>query len=533
MLVDLNDVRWALENDEVFPCFQPLVELRTGRLAGFEVLPRWNHPSLGLILPSNFIALAEQNRLIGPLTQQIMRKAFKSAPMLPEPLVLGVNVSAIQLREFNLLRLIRETAEETDYPLSRLMIEIAQSVLVENLERAQNIALELKSMGCRLALDGFGIGNPNLANLQILPFSELKVDEAFVQSMTTRRESRKIVAALVDLGHSLGMTTVAKGVESEEEADTLLWLGCELAQGGPPLPAGRIPDMVAEAPRTLPETHRDTMAAQRAEGIHPESLPAPRLAQLRAIYNGAPVGICFVDRGLRHVSLNQCYADWVGAPLSALRGKTMEEVLGRAYPLARPFLLRALQGETILDEEISLPPRIPAEPDVTVLASWQPVVDEARDVIGTAMTVVAMSEPGIAEEALCEREEHYRRLIELSPQTFWIRDADGNLMEVNSRWLQASGMSREQAMRLGWLEAVHPKDRAPALRALRQALQTARPINVDYRMMTSEGKWKLMRAHGAPGPGPSGTIMAWYGGSEYVDERNELERQFRRNRGHS
>src|SRR5271165_443495 len=111
MFVDLAIVRRALEQDELEPFFQPLVELRTGQLAGFEVLARWRSPEDGLILPPNFICLAEQNGLIGPLTEQILRKAFLAAPLLPEPLVLAVNVSPIQLRDQSLPNQVRTAAE--------------------------------------------------------------------------------------------------------------------------------------------------------------------------------------------------------------------------------------------------------------------------------------------------------------------------------------------------------------------------------------------------------------------------------------
>jgi len=153
MLVDLIDVRQALEHEEVVPCFQPLVELKTGRLAGFEVLARWRHPDFGLILPENFISLAEQNGLIGSLSQQIMTKAFMSAPVLPEPLVLAINFSPLQLCYLSLPLQIREASKDSGFPLQRLMVEITESALVNNLEVARKIAFELKEMGCRLALD--------------------------------------------------------------------------------------------------------------------------------------------------------------------------------------------------------------------------------------------------------------------------------------------------------------------------------------------------------------------------------------------
>ena len=148
MLVDLHDVRQALEKEAVVPCFQPIVELRTGNLAGFEVLARWQHPSLGLILPENFISLAEENGLLGELTHQILSKSFLAATALPEPLFLAVNVSPIQLQYVSLPRQIYHAAWDNGFPLRRLTVEVTESALVNNLERARKIASELKDMGC-------------------------------------------------------------------------------------------------------------------------------------------------------------------------------------------------------------------------------------------------------------------------------------------------------------------------------------------------------------------------------------------------
>jgi EAL domain-containing protein (putative c-di-GMP-specific phosphodiesterase class I) len=244
MPVDLASVRRALENDELEPCFQPIVELHTGRLAGFEVLARWEHPQLGLVLPENFVSLAEEDGLVGQLMSQILRKAFLSSPVIPAPLVLAVNISPTQLRDPSLPGQIREAAEGAGFSLDRLAIEITESGLIGNLEMAQKVARELKAIGCRLSIDDFGMGYSSLRHLQALPFDELKVDRSFINSMTDRRESRKIVAAIVGLGHSLRMNTVAEGVETEEQAGMLLRLGCKMGQGwlyGRPLTADRIP----------------------------------------------------------------------------------------------------------------------------------------------------------------------------------------------------------------------------------------------------------------------------------------------------
>jgi PAS domain S-box-containing protein len=528
MIVDLIDVRQALEHEEIVPCFQPLVELKTGRLAGFEALARWQHPDLGLILPENFISLAEENGLIGTLSQQIMKKAFMSAPMLPEPLVLAINFSPIQLRYLTLPLQIREAAKDSAFPLQRLMVEITESALVNNLELALKIAYELKEMGCGLSLDDFGTGYSSLRHLQALPFSQLKVDLSFVQSMTHNRESRKIVAAVVGLGNSLGMNTVAEGVETEEQADILLWLGCDLGQGwlyGRPLPAGRIPDMVAAAPRTLSRT----MSTQKNEnGISSlEAIPTQRLAQLRAIYNGAPVGLCFLDCNLRYVSLNQRLADFNGVPVVAFLGKTVEEMLPELFPQIQPYLLRALLGEAIADVEVFKPSHKPGKPDMTILLSYQPAFDEAQEVIGVSVAFMDITDRKQAEEAFGEGEDGYLNLVESTSQIPWILDADGNMIDVSSRWVQLTGMSRQHALRLGWLEALHPEDVSRTLKTLREALHFGKPIDVEYRVKTADGEWRRMRSRGSPRYGPAGEIIRWYGGMEDLDERRELEETLR------
>ncbi|MGC2620842.1 MAG: EAL domain-containing protein [Acidobacteriaceae bacterium] len=252
MLVTPAEVRHAIESDAIVPCFQPVVELRSVRLTGFEVLTRWRHPTLGLILPKNFIQLTEELGIIGILTRQILRKAFKSAAALPDRLTLAVNVSPIQLRFRSQPTQIREAAEQAGLPLHRVVIEITESAILDNEELAVTIARELKEMGCGLALDDFGTGYASLRHLLALPFDQLKVDRSFVHEMVFRPESRKIVSAVVGLGQSLGLVTLAEGVETREQERVLLQTGCVLGQGwlyGRPLTADQIPEMVAAPTR--------------------------------------------------------------------------------------------------------------------------------------------------------------------------------------------------------------------------------------------------------------------------------------------
>lgn len=255
MLVNPAEVRHAIEIDAIEPCFQPVVDLCTARLTGFEVLTRWHHPTLGLVLPKNFIHVAEELGIIGILSRQILRKAFRSAAILPARLTVAINVSPIQLRYRSLPTQIREAAEEAGLPLERLVIEVTESAILDNEVMALSIAHELKEMGCGLAIDDFGTGYASLRHLVALPFDQIKVDRSFVSEMTSRPESRKIVAAVVGLGRSLGMMTLAEGVETREQETILVQVGCTLGQGwlyGRPLAADQIPLMVAapEAART-------------------------------------------------------------------------------------------------------------------------------------------------------------------------------------------------------------------------------------------------------------------------------------------
>jgi PAS domain S-box-containing protein len=520
MPIDLAAVRRALDDDEVEPCFQPVVELSTGRLTGFEVLARWNHPRLGLILPENFISLAERDGLIGRLMQQILRKAFLSASSIQAPLVLAVNVSPAQLHEPAVPNMIRKASEEGGFPLDRLAVEITESGLMENLQLAQKIARELKDMGCRLALDDFGTGYSSLLHLQALPFDVLKVDRSFVSSMTDKRESRKIVAAIVGLAHSLDLITIAEGIETEEQADLLLRLECQLGQGwlyGRPLTADQIPIMVESVPR-LPRAHLSTHGDGWVSSSL-EALPVQRLAQLQAIYDGAPVGLCFLDCNLRYVSINRRLAAMNGSPVESYLGRTVQEMIPTVFNAMEPYLLRALQGEVIEEMEFTRPAYGPGTADTTNLVSYQPARDESGEVIGISVAVTDITERKRIQEALIESEDHLRYMVDLNTAVQWSMDSQGNLLDVNSGWVQLTGLSREKTRNLGWLEAVHPDDVEPTMKALLEALHTGETVDIEYRIRNVGNGWRWMRSRGAPRIGAAGQIIRWYGSTEDVSER--------------
>ncbi|MDX7953503.1 bifunctional diguanylate cyclase/phosphodiesterase [Lichenihabitans sp. Uapishka_5] len=238
------DLRRAIEADEIVPFFQPLVELGSGRVIGAEALARWHHAAHGWVSPAEFIPLTESLGLIDALTERLLRRACLSALAWPEPLTVAFNVSPLQLRDEALPALIRRILADTGFPAHRLELEVTEGAFVSDLDLARRLLEDLRCDGIKLALDDFGTGYSSLKHLRCLPFDTLKIDASFVRGMVDDDESRKIVAAVVGLGHSLGLSTVAEGVETARVAELLRELGCDIGQGwlfGRPVPTADFP----------------------------------------------------------------------------------------------------------------------------------------------------------------------------------------------------------------------------------------------------------------------------------------------------
>jgi len=260
-----QEIQRAFDAGEFIPNFQPLVDLRSGRVEGFEILARWQHPVLGLLMPSDFVPIIERYSLPIQLTSCLLEQAFTAMQGMPAHLGLSINAAPEQFRDRILLHAISALAEQTGFDLHRLTVEVTESALFEDLPLAGAIAEDLKAIGIRLALDDFGTGYSSLLHLQALPFDEIKVDRSFVASMVESPQSRKIVAAVVALGKSLGLSTVAEGIEHIEQSNLLAGQGCNLGQGwlfGKPANAADLPALVEQplfgSPTATPITAKPT-----------------------------------------------------------------------------------------------------------------------------------------------------------------------------------------------------------------------------------------------------------------------------------
>jgi len=226
-----SDLWTAVREDQINPHFQPLVDLRDGKVRGYEILARWTHPTRGPIPPDQFIPAAEHSGAIGEMTFNLLRKACRAAVDLEGAPHLSLNVSPVQLEEEDFAQKLLKTLDELHFPAARLEVELTEAALVTDLAAARNVVNALQEKGVRVALDNFGTGHASLTQLRLLPFDKLKIDRSFVRAMTANKEAGVMVRAIISMARSLGLTVVAEGVETEDQARALAGLGCDMAQG--------------------------------------------------------------------------------------------------------------------------------------------------------------------------------------------------------------------------------------------------------------------------------------------------------------
>jgi len=225
------DLRKALALKEFRLVYQPQIHLDTGAICGFEALLRWHHPERGLISPAEFIPLAEEIGLIVPIGEWVLRTACKDAAGWKLPVGIAVNLSPVQFRNSKLALVITSALTGSGLDPSRLELEITESALIEHTDSVLAILRQVRALGVRISMDDFGTGYSSLSYLQKFPFDKIKIDRSFVKNMTTDADCRAIVRAVAGLGASLGMETVAEGVETREQLDHVRLEGCSKVQG--------------------------------------------------------------------------------------------------------------------------------------------------------------------------------------------------------------------------------------------------------------------------------------------------------------
>ncbi|MBV9562783.1 MAG: EAL domain-containing protein [Bradyrhizobium sp.] len=226
-----TELREAIQNDVLRPYYQPLVDLSSGRITGFEALVRWPHPERGMISPAEFIPVAEETGLINALGGLMLRRACVDAAEWPGDVRVAVNLSPAQFRVGNLLSIVMDALRQSGLPAKRLELEITETLLLEKSSQVQATLHALRALGVRISMDDFGTGYSSLSYLRSFPFDKIKIDQSFVRDLAANPEAQAIIRSIVSLGKSLGVTITAEGVETEAELSCLRAEGCHEGQG--------------------------------------------------------------------------------------------------------------------------------------------------------------------------------------------------------------------------------------------------------------------------------------------------------------
>ena len=224
-------LRSALDTDQLYLVYQPIVELASNKVCGFETLVRWASPEFGQVSPAEFIPIAEECKLIVPIGEWILRTAMREAAHWPRDIKISINLSPVQFRHRRLLASIVDALDESGLTPNRLQVEITETTLLDAGETTLGILRDLRTLGVRVALDDFGTGYSSLNYLRKFPFDKVKIDKSFVDDIDSNAQSRAIVRAIMELTDALGMTTVAEGVETLSQLFELRALGCAEIQG--------------------------------------------------------------------------------------------------------------------------------------------------------------------------------------------------------------------------------------------------------------------------------------------------------------
>jgi diguanylate cyclase (GGDEF)-like protein/PAS domain S-box-containing protein len=484
----------ALRAGHIWPAFQPIVDMQREEIVGFEILARWTDPEFGEIGPTTFIPLLERHHLIDDLSKALVRSACSAAIDWPGNLYLAFNMSPDQLLSGDLPDWIATLAADIRYPLDRLQIEITEGSLLSDSEQAYTTLRRLDALGISVSIDDFGTGYSSLARLEAFPFRTLKIDARFVRGVDQDQAKRRIAAAIIGLGQSLGMTIVAEGVETRAEEAILRDLGCTIGQGWL---YGR------GTPARDAETMRTRFRSEQISTTSLDASPFQQLHQLRTLYQQAPVGLCFLDMQFRYVRTNDAFASMHGLSAKELEGRAVNDVMQGA-------LLDRFNALLVQTLDQALPPQDYKLNDRDFRVFAQKVVDVGGDVIGISIVSIDITQQNLLLEHVTLSEQHYRQVIELGPNIAWGANAQG-VVDYMSPSADDPPDDTLQNRIERWYTTMHPVDRLRVRAEWLHWIPSGVPFRTSFRILWRDGLYRWVESRAHPKFGPDGSIDRWCG----------------------
>jgi len=501
------DLRHGLAAGEFWPAFQPQLNLANGHVCGFEVLARWDSPRHGRVSPATFIPLAERSGLLHTLFIRLLDEACREAATWPGQFSLAFNLAPGQFLLPTLVTDLVGTVRNSGFPLERVVIEITENELFHDNAAVQQVLDDLKQYGMALSLDDFGTGYSSLTRLHSLPFDEIKIDASFVAALSGDAQSLRIVTAVLGLGQSLGLTVVAEGVETTEQAAVLRKLGCDAGQGflwSPGVPALQALQLLQQWGGEAAEASMDLS-------------PFQRLHQLEALYQDSPVGLCFIDCQMRIVSANPRLASYLGVGLDSMLRKPASQLFGHEMaPDLMSVLVRVMAGEICEAAEYR------HQPSGTIfLIAHQLIADAQQLPLGVSLVIIDITSRVEAETRLRQSETHFRTVLELGPNVTWRAGPDGQV-DYMGEYVDCPADASYQERHLCWLARMHPEDRLRVRETWLAHLPSRQPFRIEFRILWPDGSWRWMRSRAFPALDDAGDVQAWYGIISDVSTEHEL-----------
>lgn len=500
-------LEYALRTNAIIPYFQPIVDVQSGKLRGFEVLSRWRASDGALVLPDVFIPVAVGAGMIATLTTHLVEQACRAARGWPGEFYLAFNMPPTMLQESATVDHIIATLKATGFPLQRVRVEMTEVEVVED-ERAAELGIaHLRELGIKTMLDDFGTGYSSLVRLHRFQFDKIKIDGSFIRALESDEASRKIVSAIVGLGKSLGAKVVAESVETRFQLEFLASIGCDAYQGWWLAPA-----MDAAAAAQWLGRFTPSQAAPSSTHL----TPYQRQYQLEILYERSPVGLAFIDPDLHFAAANAKFCHMIHVPRYEVIGQKVTDVLppeigGRALEL----ILRGFCDDQGDLSEIVMPHT--AE---TFLLNHERVTDAAGVVLGVSVVCIDVTDTKRYEAALRVREQDDVCTTAATPTVFWVAEESGELSYMTPHPLETGAMSVRERID-SWYGRMDLPDRARVRSEWVNRDPDATTFQTRFQLEWPDGsrRWVLSRGDLKE----TGHARRWYGFFTDITREVELE----------